>query len=110
MLDSLRRRIDDHVDLMAQDQVHKVGRRLFQLVGTDGFDSVLFKDAGGSPGSVDTVSQRLESSGNGNHFLLILVFYRNDHIAVFRKTDTGSQEGFIKSLVKGLRDSQTFSC
>ena len=44
MLYTLWRSIDDNVDLMTKDKVHKVRCRLLQLICTDNFDSVFFED------------------------------------------------------------------
>src|SRR5699024_6693885 len=87
-----------------------VGRRLLNLIGTDSFHTVFIKNLCCASRSVDLISQVLESPGNGDDILFILISYSNDHILVLRQVYPCSQEGFIKGLIKAFRNAQTLSC
>ena len=110
MLHTLRRCVNDNVDLMSKDQVHKVRCRLLQLVCTDHADSVFFQNFCSSSCGVDAVSLCLKTFCNRDNILFILVFYCDDHVFMLWKTDSCSQERFIKSLIKGGSNSKTFTC
>ena len=110
MLYTLWRSIDDNVDLMTKDKVHKVRCRLLQLICTDNFDSVFFEDFCSSQCSIDSVSKCFESSCDRDDILFVFVFNSDDHVFVFRKTDTSSDKCFIKCFVKCLSNTKALTC
>jgi hypothetical protein len=110
MLNTLWRCVDNNIDLVAKDQVHQVRRRLLQLVGTCYLDSVLSQYACSTSCCKDTVALSLETFCDRNDILFILIFYSDDHLFVLRKTDSGSDEGFVKSLVKGFCNTKALTC
>ena len=110
MLYTLWRSIDDNINLMAKDKVHKVRCRLLQFICTDNLDSVFFKNFCSSQCSVDSVAKCFESSCDRDDILFVFVLNCDDHVLIFRKTDTGSDKCFVKCFVECLSDTKALTC
>ena len=110
MFYTLWRSIDDNVDLMTKDKVHKVRCRLLQLICTDDFDSVFFENFCSSQCSIDSVAKCFESSCDRDDILFVFVFNSDDHVFIFRKTDTCSDKCFVKRFIECLSNTKALTC
>src|SRR5699024_6809083 len=81
----------------------------FDFIGTDGLHTVFIEHPGGTAGGVDPVSQLLKPSGDIDHFLFILVLYRDNHIFMTGQIDPRTQEGFVQRFIERRSDAQAFS-
>ena len=109
MFHTLWRCINNNIDLMSQNKVHKVRRRLFQFVSTDRLDSIFFEDSCCASCCINTVSKCLKTPCDRNNFLLIFIFDSDDHVLILRQTNSSSKECFVKSLIEGLCNTKALT-
>ena len=109
MIHTLGGRVDNQVNLMAQNQIQNIGGFLLQLSGQTHGDICLHERSCGTLGGVDTVAQRLKALRNLHCFFLILVPDGHDHIFILGQTDACAQERLVKGLVEGFCNTQTLT-
>ena len=71
MLDTLRRCIDNEIDLMSEDQIHQIRRLTFDLIDLVRMNTVLLQRPGRAARRENTVADRLKAAGDVKHFKLI---------------------------------------
>ena len=52
---TLKRRVNDQIDLMPQDQIHQIRRLSFDLINTAGIDPILFESLPCASGGIDSI-------------------------------------------------------
>ena len=102
VLCSLRRNVDNQINLMAQNKIQNIRRLLLNLTDFQSLDPMGVKGSCGSPSGKDLKAYCSKSAGNFHCLLLLIVANSHDHILIFGQTDPCSLKGLVKSLIKGL--------
>ena len=103
------RNIDDQIERMPEDQVHDIRRFLLRLADLKTADPRAHKALRSPSRGINAESHLLKALCDRDHFLLVLVAHRHDHVPVMRQIDPGPPEGFPERLLKILRYAEAFS-